>query len=89
MDSADPLDGWLLADVLGEATNASNDIYGSLYHYLTTTIHQFCEKVHKIDTSFTLFQVNAVLLPTSLARYGRVKAEFDRIEVSQSLLRPS
>jgi len=81
LDSADPLNGWPLGDVIKKATTASHDIYGSLYRYLNDTISLFCEEAHKIDVNFTLFQVDAVELPSRLGNSGKPKGDFDRIEV--------
>ncbi|KAH8593394.1 hypothetical protein B0O99DRAFT_515819 [Bisporella sp. PMI_857] len=82
MDSADPLEGWPVKDVIQNAPSAKNDIYGSLYIYLQDVLVRFCEQVSRMKVCFHLFQVDALQLPYKLKDCGMDKAFFDRIEVS-------
>ncbi|KAJ5047251.1 uncharacterized protein L3040_003090 [Drepanopeziza brunnea f. sp. 'multigermtubi'] len=82
MDSADPLGGWNIKDVMRLAPLAKNDIYGSLFNYLQDLLLQFCNQVSRLPVHFQLFQVDALDLPGILRQRGMDCPYFDRIEVS-------
>ncbi|MCJ1307220.1 hypothetical protein MMC25_000866 [Agyrium rufum] len=82
MDSADPLDGYSVTEVVQKAPLAKNDIYGSLFLYLQDTILKFCKQVKRLKVSFQLFQTDAVRLPSMIQQREMSKTRFDRIEVS-------
>ena len=81
MDSADPLAGWPLEQVMKKAALAKNDVYGSLFRYLRDILLQFCHGINSRSTHFRLFQVNAAALPGVLETSATGQRLFDRIEV--------
>jgi hypothetical protein len=81
-DSADPLEGWPLVEVLKKASTAKNDIYGSLFLYINEVLLKFCNRTTSLNVSFSLYHVNATELPSILSQSGMDKNSFDRIEVS-------
>ncbi|KAH9206685.1 hypothetical protein DL95DRAFT_486583 [Leptodontidium sp. 2 PMI_412] len=82
MDSADPLEGWTIKDVVRLAPLAKNYIYGSLFNYLREILLQFCNQVSRLKVHFHLFQVDALDLPGIMRQRGMGRSYFDRIEVS-------
>ncbi|KAF7928559.1 uncharacterized protein EAE98_005615 [Botrytis deweyae] len=82
MDSADPLEGWPLAEHLSKPSPARNDIYGSLYFYLQDQLQSFCKRIENLKIRFQLFELDAVDLPGIMKERGIGKVYFDRIEVS-------
>jgi len=66
-DSADPLNGWPIHEVLETAKPARNDLYGTLYFDLRDIFGRFCDKLSRLKTiSFHLIQVNVLQLPATL-----------------------
>lgn len=84
-DSADPLEGWHIMDILKSAPTAKNDIYGSLHLHIHKTLLQFCTRIKNLDISFTLYHEDATELPPLLGQSGMGKHFFDRIEASYLL----
>ncbi|OJD34037.1 mynd finger family protein [Diplodia corticola] len=81
MDSADPLAGWPLDEVLRKTGVAKNDIYGGLFFYLIEVFVDFCERILTRKIDFVLLNVDAVDLPETLAKDMSLPQSFDRIEV--------
>ena len=81
LDSADPLEGWPIEEILQKAPPAKNDIYGSLFFYLQDLLGLFCHRINRLKVSFHLFQVDARKLPSIVEREGMKQCSFDRIEV--------
>jgi hypothetical protein len=81
MDSADPLEGWPVKEVIQKAPLAKSDIYGSLFIYLRDILLKFCHQVERLKICFQLFQVDAQDLPGIMRERGIDKYYFDRIEV--------
>ena len=86
MDSANPLEGWPLKDVLRKSPFAKNDLYGRLFVYVHDALLKFCRRLENLKVCFQLFQTDAMELPSFLQRRGFGKASFDRIEVCTLLL---
>ncbi|KAL9041133.1 MAG: hypothetical protein Q9214_004213 [Letrouitia sp. 1 TL-2023] len=82
LDSADPLEGWPINEVLKKAPTAKNDLYGSLYFYLQDTLWQFCRQTGHLKVSIQLSQVDALRLPGILEQHIIGHCSFDRIELS-------
>lgn len=80
-DSADPLDGWDLDDVLTHTKQAKNDLYGGLFFLLRDILIQFCTKLKTLKANFVLLHTNAVDLPDLLETDFHLTHSFDRIEV--------
>ena len=80
-DSADPLQGWPLDEIIEKAPPAKNDIYGSLFFYLQGVFGLFCRRIGKLKVSIQLFQVDARKLPSMIKRDEMDQRSFDRIEV--------
>ncbi|KAL2219085.1 hypothetical protein M432DRAFT_653989 [Thermoascus aurantiacus ATCC 26904] len=80
-DSADPLEGWPLDEVISKATLAKKDIYGSLFFYLQDLLSRYCRRLGAMSI-IHLFHLDAVNLPSSLKNDGVSPCSFDRIEVS-------
>lgn len=85
MDSADPLDGWSMQDVLRSVPFAKNDVYGGMFNHVQDTLFEFCQKIQKLKVCFQLFHMNALELPRTLKQTGMDQSSFDRIEVRQVL----
>ncbi|KAI9875688.1 MAG: hypothetical protein M1830_008116 [Pleopsidium flavum] len=81
-DSADPLEGWPIDEVIQKAPPAKNDIYGSLFFYLQDVLSQFCRQIGRLRLSIQLFQVDALELPDILNQSVMGQGSFDRIELS-------
>lgn len=81
MDSADPLKGWPIDEVIKRTPFAKNDIYGGLYLYLQDILLEFCNKIKRFKVCFQLSQVDALDLPGVMKQYGMGRNYFDRIEV--------
>lgn len=81
-DSADPIDGWTLGDVLEESGCADHDIYGLLHLHVRRLLQKFCEKLSTLKLDVRLYQMDATFLPTDV---GRENHTYDRIEVTPSL----
>lgn len=80
-DSADPIDGWTLSDVLGESGGAKNDVYGLLHLHVRRLLEKFCEKLFILKLDICLYQNDARDLPNQLK--GELRF-YDRIEVMLS-----
>jgi hypothetical protein len=78
-DSADPIDGWAIKDVMDTSVgNLVNDVYGKLYFYVKDVLSSFCRRVQALKISFNLFQADAESLIDCLS-----PGTFARIEVGQ------
>lgn len=84
LDSADPLEGWSMDEVMRKLPSAKNDIYGGLYLYLRDFLTRFCKKVADISFDVQMFHLDAVDLPGTFRKDGITENSFDRIEVSRS-----
>ena len=82
MDSADPLAGWSMEEILQAASPAKNDLYGGLFRYLRPLLVKFCKKIRKHAISFELLHTNATELPGYWGENQDEAQRFDRIEVS-------
>ena len=81
LDSADPLEGWPIDEIIQKAPPAKNDIYGSLFFYLQDLLGRFCHHIGRLKVSIQLFQVDARKLPGIIEQYETGQRSFDRIEV--------
>ena len=81
LDSADPLEGWPIDEIIQKAPLAKNDIYGSLFFYLQDVLWQFCQHIGRLKVSIQLFQVDARKLPSIVKQHEMGQRSFDRIEV--------
>lgn len=84
-DSADPLEGWPLDEVISKATLAKKDIYGSLFFYLQDLLSRYCRRLGAMSI-IHLFHLGAVNLPSSLKNDGVSPCSFDGIEVRKHIL---
>ncbi|KAF2137795.1 uncharacterized protein K452DRAFT_257269 [Aplosporella prunicola CBS 121167] len=82
MDSADPLAGWPMEEILQAASPAKNDLYGGLFLYLRPLLVKFCKKIRKHAINFELLHTNATELPGYWGENQDEGQRFDRIEVS-------
>lgn len=80
----DAFRGWSYAKVLEKAGTNSNDIYGALNRYITDLIRTFCERIRHVRLNFTVYDIDAVNLPRTMAMHGKVKSGFDSIEVRRT-----
>lgn len=78
-DSADPLEGWSIREVMMKAPPAKNDVYGCLSLCIQDALLRFHRRIEELDIRIQLFCVNALVLPDMLE--GRGLHSFDRIEV--------
>lgn len=77
-DSANPLDGWPLNEVLNTTSGAATaDTYGKLFFYLSDLLFSFLNRVSSSSISFRLLHLDASFLPGSLDTDS-----FCRIDVS-------
>ncbi|CAA9965929.1 DUF4470 multi-domain protein [Pyrenophora teres f. maculata] len=76
-DDADPLAGWSYNEYITHSKAAKNDVYGTFFNFLRSLFMEFCKQIHSVKIAFTLFDVDAVKLPSYLT-----DITFDRIEVS-------
>ena len=81
MDSADPLQGWPIKEVILKAPFAKKDIYGSLFVYVQEALLEFCHQLKKLKIRFSLFQTDARELPGIIKQCEMGEHYFDRIEV--------
>ena len=81
LDSADPLQGWPIDEIIQKAPLAKNDLYGSLFSYLQDVLWQFCRQIGRLRVSIQLFQVDALKLPSIVEQYELGQCSFDRIEI--------
>jgi hypothetical protein len=80
-DSADPLDGWPLEEMILRVQPAKKDIYGCLYLHIQAILLRFLQRIEGLNVSFQLFCTDALELPGILKECGVGKHSFDRIEV--------
>ena len=80
-DSADPLEGWPINEIMQKAPPAKNDIYGSLFFYIQDVLWQFCHQIGKLKVSIQLHHADALELPGIIQRNKMGQKSFDRIEV--------
>ncbi|KAK5122415.1 hypothetical protein LTR85_003999 [Meristemomyces frigidus] len=76
-DSADPLDGWALEDVLRVDTGpATNDVYGKLFYYLKELFSSFHGRLSALKVSFELSNHAAEELHNNLktGAFARIEA---------------
>lgn len=81
MDSADPLQGWPMEDVLKKTPKAKNDLYGGLFFYIQEVLVEFCSKLQALDVNLVLLHGDAAKLPITLGNDFNLPQLFDRIEV--------
>lgn len=81
LDSADPLQGWPIDEIIRKAPLAKNDMYGSLFFYLQDILWRFCHQISRLKLSIQLSQVDALKLPSIVEQYKMGQSSFDRIEV--------
>lgn len=81
MDSADPLDGWQLAEILQGSYGAKDDLYGQFYMLVKNHLMRFCEKLSALEMDINLFQVDAEHLSSHIHEVRGSKTFYDRIEV--------
>ncbi len=81
LDSADPLEGWPVDEIIKKAPPAENDIYGSLFFYLQDVLGLFCQQIGRLKVSIQHFQIDARKLPTIVEHDEMGHCSFDRIEV--------
>ncbi|KAF6236092.1 hypothetical protein HO173_005720 [Letharia columbiana] len=83
-DSADPLAGWALKDILASGVRRGGpkeDIYGHLHFHIRDLLENFCQKTTLMKIHMDMYCVNATELPSLLD--DRLKeSAFDRIEIS-------
>jgi hypothetical protein len=80
MDSADPLDGWDLRDILQNSSttssgSATNDIYGRLFYQLRDLLSSFNVDVNDLPEQLQL---------QPRLGHGESNPQFARIEVSNT-----
>ncbi|PGH28167.1 hypothetical protein AJ80_00057 [Polytolypa hystricis UAMH7299] len=78
-DSANPLDGWKLEEILQTSYGAKDDVYGQLYLCVKSNLQKFCEKLATLKLDIRLFRMDAADLPY---RILDGKKWYDRIELS-------
>lgn len=82
-DSADPLDGWNLPEILKQnAGPASNDVYGKLHRHVSELLQSFHRNLSARPSAFRLSHMDA----NDLGDHLRDEPGFDRIEVKQLIL---
>lgn len=80
-DSADPLDGWSLPEILKQnAGPASNDIYGKLHRHVSELLRSFHRSLTSRQCTFRFLHKDA----NDLAENLQDKLGFDRIEVNHT-----
>ncbi|KAF2141159.1 uncharacterized protein K452DRAFT_272970 [Aplosporella prunicola CBS 121167] len=82
MDSADPIAGWAIAEVIQAAHPAKHDLYGGLFLYLRLLLSKFCKKIRNHAINFDLRHIDAKIFPGHWAETQDDIQLFDRIEVS-------
>ncbi|KAE8361677.1 hypothetical protein BDV27DRAFT_26211 [Aspergillus caelatus] len=81
-DSADPLQGWTLAEVLHASYGAKHDLYGQLYVHIKRYLETFCKRLHTLKLNICLFKKDAMDLPDKLATLRGKETFYDRIELA-------
>lgn len=84
-DSADPLQGWTLTEVLQPSYGAKHDLYGQLYVHVKRELETFCKRLHTLNLNVSLFKKDAMDLPDTLATLRDKETFYDRIEVRYPL----
>ena len=80
-DSADPLEGWSIKEVMKKTPLAKKDIYGGLFLSVQGVLLEFCRRIENLKICFHLFQAEAMELPNIIKLCGMNEHYFDRIEV--------
>lgn len=78
MDTADPLDGWPLSEVLSIHTGARDDVNGKLYQYVRSTLVAFHSRLRALEVKFQLYQGDVRQVVPQLMD---ASTRYDRIEV--------
>lgn len=74
----DPLDGWNLAEFLGQDTGgADHDIYAKFFYFVRDQFEKFITRVQSLNVNFELSHLDAEKL-----HFWYPDARFDRIDVS-------
>ncbi|RMZ42089.1 hypothetical protein AFCA_006832 [Aspergillus flavus] len=81
-DSADPLQGWTLTEVLQPSYGAKHDLYGQLYVHVKRELETFCKRLHTLNLNVSLFKKDAMDLPDTLATLRDKETFYDRIELA-------
>jgi hypothetical protein len=79
-DSADPVVGWKLSEVLDEPHHAKGDLYGLLYFHVRRFLLKFCERLRNLKMNVSFFCMDAFYLPSRLEELHGER-RYDRIEV--------
>lgn len=77
-DSADPLEGWPLSEVLSIRTRARGDVNGKLHQYVRSTLVGFHSRLRSLDVKFQLYQGDVGQV---VPRLLHASTFYDRIEV--------
>ena len=80
-DSADPMAGWPIKDVLGSSAKygtPDEDLYGLLYFYVREKLVAFCNRNANTKMQFHIYCADAAKLPSLIDK----NLKFDRIEVA-------
>ncbi|EEA24163.1 hypothetical protein TMatcc_007239 [Talaromyces marneffei ATCC 18224] len=80
-DSADPLHGWKLDEVLQEPHLAKADLYGLLYLHVRKYLVKFCERVCNLKLNVSFFCMDALDLPNRIEELDEERL-YDRIELA-------
>lgn len=81
-DSASPLGGWKLSEVMESSYEAKEDIHGLLYFHLKHIILKFCEKLTSFRVHVSLFNMKPEHMPNGVATFRGERQLYDRFEVS-------
>lgn len=78
-DSADPLEGWPLSEVLSVHTGLRDDVNGKLYQYIHSCLVEFHGRLQALEIKFRLYQGD---VRQAVPQLMDTKTKYDRIEVS-------
>ncbi|KIY66977.1 hypothetical protein CYLTODRAFT_422920 [Cylindrobasidium torrendii FP15055 ss-10] len=84
-DSANPLRGWNMSDILAAGKTHSvpeSDIIGATFFYIKDQLVEFATRLRRFNVKFVLTDKDALQLPNLLASIPSAPRTFDRIEVS-------
>ncbi|KAF7188355.1 Zinc finger MYND domain-containing protein 10 [Pseudocercospora fuligena] len=82
-DSADPVAGWSLPDLLQvKAYGATNDLHGQLYFHLQTILNAVQSRVSQHECHFQMLNCNATELPSRLK--GSTFARIETANIADS-----
>ena len=82
IDTADPLCGWSLSDILETSIgNAAYDLYGKLFVHVATLLLSFKHRLSNVGATFELHNLEVADLEDTLA-----PTTFARIEVWRSFI---